>query len=84
MNELYFYKEDTDELLTLDEVNTIDFLEIAEEVGAEADRRLYETLPAFEAEWEAELELEWESALRFRLMTKSWAGIVPRQIGVRI
>lgn len=80
MNELYFYNEDTDELLTLDEVNTIEFLEIAEEVGAEADRRLYEILPPFEAE----LEMEWESALRFRLMTKSWAGIVPRQIGVSI
>lgn len=78
MCELYYYDEQADEFKELGELTTLEFIEAAEEVSAEGEARVWESLEPFEAEITAgPIDLE------IRLMFKSWAGIVPRQIGVR-
>lgn len=83
MNELFYYKEDTDELLTLGEISNMEFLSVAEAVGKEADARVYEALPQV-YEHSFDIEMDPEAALRFKFLFKDWRGIVPRQIGVRV
>ena len=82
MNEIFYYKEDTDEMLEISELTDAELIQLTADVEQEADLRVYEQLPTFEAEISADpysVDL-----LRFRLLFKGWAGIVPRRIGVWI
>lgn len=74
MNELFYYNKDTDELLQIGEITALT-LDVSEE---ESSSRLWESLDPFEG------TIEGAASLEFHLAFKSWEGIVPRQIGVRI
>lgn len=79
MCELYYYDERTDEFKVLGELTDAEFIEVAEEVSAEGELRVFEGLDHFEGTIDLTTA---EIDLRFRLLFKSWAGIVPRKIGV--
>lgn len=82
MNEIFYYKEDTDEMLEISELTDAELIQLTADAEQEADLRVYERLPTFEAEIHA--DTYGVDALRFRLLFKGWAGIVPRRIGVWI
>ncbi len=88
MSDIFYYNEDTDEMLEISELTNAELIRLTADVEQEAHLRVYEELPAFEAEtrFEAEISADLYGAdlLRFRLLFKNWAGIVPRRIGVRI
>lgn len=80
MNKLFYYDENTDEMKTLGEINDAEFLTLAEDFEREADARIYEKLPLLDS-FSGEIQGA-EISLEFRLLFKSWAGLVPRKIGV--
>ena len=82
MIDIFYYNEDTDEMLEISELTNAELIQLTADVEQEAHLRVYEELPAFEAEISA--DLYGADLLRFRLLFKNWAGIVPRRIGVRI
>ena len=79
MGEIYYYIEETGEMKAIDAVTTLEFISAAEDFGKEADARVFETLPPFEGKIEIE---DAYTALNFRMLFKTWEGLVPRKIGV--
>ena len=50
MNEIYYYKEDTDELIALDEISNSELVELTADIEAEVDRRTWDMLQPFVGE----------------------------------
>lgn len=82
IHRLYYYDDNERKFKEVPELTNAQIISAAQELGEEADQRVFETLPSFE------IELTRDRAsiddLRFRLLFKTWAGVVPRQIGVRL
>lgn len=78
MREIYVYDSVKDEWQEIGDMTDLEAMSVAEDVEQELNKRLHSIMDPFEAEVTSESkEL---SHLRFRLLFKNWAGIVPRRI----